>query len=494
MIAGVTSGSRPYHHGNLRPALISAAIGEIEESGPAAMSLRAVARRAGVTHAAATYHFGDRAGLLTAVAAEGYRLLTEALRAAQETRGSFLEVGVAYVRFAVTHRAHFEVMYRPELYHRDDAELGRARAAAATLLYGTGETTRERMAYGVAAWSIVHGLATLWLNGNLPAQLGDDPEEITRVVAAHLGPPRRDPALAAGNRGKAVGDRIADSTHGGKLMPYVRVGEENSGQIEIYYEDHGRGRPVVLIHGYPLNGHSWEKQLPALLDAGYRVIAYDRRGFGASSQPTVGYDYDTFAADLRGLMDVLDLRDVTLAGFSMGTGEVTRYLGRYGSERIRNAVLLGPIPPFLLKTGDNPEGVNQSVFDGLIAAARADRYAYFKDFFDNFYNVDKFRGTRISDQAWQASFNVAAGASAYASVACIPTWLTDFRADLPQIDVPILVVQGTEDRILPIDATGWRLPALLKDACLIEVEAGPHNIGWTHPQEVNRALLGFLAS
>jgi len=196
MIAGVASGSRPYHHGNLRPALISAAIGEIEESGPAAMSLRAVARRAGVTHAAATYHFGDRAGLLTAVAAEGYRLLAEALRGAQETRGSFLEVGVAYVRFAVTHRAHFEVMYRPELYHRDDAELGRAREAAATLLYGTGEITRERMAYGVAAWSIVHGLATLWLNGNLPSQLGDDPEEITRVVAAHLDPPRRDPALA----------------------------------------------------------------------------------------------------------------------------------------------------------------------------------------------------------------------------------------------------------------------------------------------------------
>jgi AcrR family transcriptional regulator len=217
MIAGVASGSRPYHHGNLRPALISAAIGEIEESGPAAMSLRAVARRAGVTHAAATYHFGDRAGLLTAVAAEGYRLLAEALRGAQETRGSFLEVGVAYVRFAVTHRAHFEVMYRPELYHRDNAELGRAREAAATLLYGTGEITRERMAYGVAAWSIVHGLATLWLNGNLPAQLGDDPEEITRVVAAHLDPPRRDPALA-GNRARL--SAAASQT--------ARTGEESS--------------------------------------------------------------------------------------------------------------------------------------------------------------------------------------------------------------------------------------------------------------------------
>ena len=190
MIAGVTSGSRPYHHGNLRPALISAAIGEIEESGPAAMSLRAVARRAGVTHAAATYHFGDRAGLLTAVAAEGYRLLTGALRSAQETTGSFLEVGVAYVRFATTHRAHFEVMYRPELYHRDDAELGRVRAAAAVVLYGSEEVGPERLASGVAAWSIVHGLATLWLNGNLPAQLGDDPEEITRIVAAHLRPAR----------------------------------------------------------------------------------------------------------------------------------------------------------------------------------------------------------------------------------------------------------------------------------------------------------------
>jgi len=182
-----TPGRRPYHHGNLGPALVSAALEELAESGPAAMSLRAVARRAGVTHAAATYHFGDRAGLLTAVAAEGYRLIAAALREAQQT-GSFLEVGVAYVRFAVTHRAHFEVMYRPELYHRDDAELQRARADAATLLYGTGPVDRERLAAGVAAWSIVHGLATLWLNGNLPPQLGDDPEEITRLVATHLRP------------------------------------------------------------------------------------------------------------------------------------------------------------------------------------------------------------------------------------------------------------------------------------------------------------------
>jgi AcrR family transcriptional regulator len=186
MISRVPPRSRPYHHGNLRPALLAAAIEEIEESGPAAMSLRGVARRAGVTHAAAAYHFGDRKGLLTAIAAEGFGLVADALREAHERTGSFLEVGVAYVRFAVTHRAHFEVMYRPELYNRDDAALVRARAAAAALLYGSEVPDTEHLAEGVAAWSIVHGVATLWLNGNLPPQLGDDPEEITRVVAAHL--------------------------------------------------------------------------------------------------------------------------------------------------------------------------------------------------------------------------------------------------------------------------------------------------------------------
>jgi non-heme chloroperoxidase len=277
-------------------------------------------------------------------------------------------------------------------------------------------------------------------------------------------------------------------------MSYVTVGQENTSDIDLYYEDHGSGRPVVLIHGYPLSGHSWEKQVPVLLKAGYRVITYDRRGFGDSSQPTTGYDYDTFAADLDALLNKLDLRDVTLVGFSMGTGEVTRYLSRYGSARVRNAVLLGPIPPFLLKTEDNPGGIDKSVFDGLVSAATDDRYAYLKSFFDNFNNVDKFRGTRISDQAWQAEWDVAVGASAYATVACIPTWLTDFRADLPKIDVPMLVVQGTEDRILPIDATGRRLRGLIKDVRYVEIDSGPHNIGWTHSSEVNKALLDFLAA
>jgi non-heme chloroperoxidase len=275
-------------------------------------------------------------------------------------------------------------------------------------------------------------------------------------------------------------------------MAFVTVGKENAEDVQLYYEDHGTGQPVVLIHGYPLNGRSWERQQRVLLAAGYRVINYDRRGFGLSSQPTIGYDYDTFAADLNALLEHLALQDVNLVGFSMGTGEVTRYLGRYGSARVRKGALLGAIPPFLLKTDDNPEGVDGQVFEGLKAAIVKDRYAYFKDFFDNFYNVDVLGGSRISEQAWQASFTVAVGSSPYATYACVDTWLTDFRADLPKIDVPTLVVHGTEDRILPFSATAERLPALIANVKLVKVEGGPHNIGWTYPDEVNEALLEFL--
>jgi non-heme chloroperoxidase len=277
-------------------------------------------------------------------------------------------------------------------------------------------------------------------------------------------------------------------------MARLAVGTEYSAPIEIHYEDHGAGDPIVLIHGYPLNGNSWERQERELLAGGFRVIRYDRRGFGRSSQPTAGYDYDTFAADLNALLEHLDVNDIVLAGFSMGTGEVTRYLGTYGSARVRKAALFGAIPPFLLKTDDNPEGVDGGVFEGIKAAIVADRYAYFKDFLDNFYNVDKLMPERISEQAWQASFNVAAGASPYATYACVDTWLTDFREDLPKIDVPVLVVHGTEDRILPFEATAARLPALIDDVRLVEVEGGPHNIGWTHPEEVNSALLEFVGA
>ena len=276
-------------------------------------------------------------------------------------------------------------------------------------------------------------------------------------------------------------------------MPLVKVGIENQADIEIHYNDHGTGSPVVLIHGYPLDGNSWERQERVLLAQGYRCISYDRRGFGRSSQPTVGYDYDTFAADLKALLDHLALdQDVVLAGFSMGTGEVTRYLGTYGSEGVSKAALFGVIPPFLLQTDDNPKGVDGQVFEDIKAAIVKDRYAYFKEFLDNFYNVDVLGPDRISDQAWQASFNVAVGSSPYASYVCVNTWMTDFRDDLPKIDVPTLVVHGTEDRILPFEATAARLSELIADVTVLPVEGGPHNIGWTHPEEVNTALLDFL--
>src|SRR4051795_6127002 len=275
-------------------------------------------------------------------------------------------------------------------------------------------------------------------------------------------------------------------------MPHVTVGAETGAPVEIPYEDHGSGQPIVLIHGYPLNGNSWERQERELLAHGYRVISYDRRGFGRSSQPIVGYDYDTFAADLNALIEHLDLNNMVLVGFSMGTGEVTRYLATYGSKRVRKAALLGTIPPFVLKTDDNPEGLDGKVFDDVKAAVANHRYAFFEDFLNNFYNVDVLGGTRISDRAWQASFNVAAGSSPYASYACVDTWLTDFRADLPKIDVPVLVVHGTEDRILPFESTAARLPDLVANLKLVAVEGGPHNIGWTHPDEVNTALLAFL--
>lgn len=278
-------------------------------------------------------------------------------------------------------------------------------------------------------------------------------------------------------------------------MPFVTVGTENGADIEIHYNDHGAGKPIVLIHGYPLDGNSWERQERVLLEAGYRCISYDRRGFGQSSQPTTGFDYDTFAGDLKALLEHLALdQDVVLAGFSMGTGEVTRYLGTYGSAGVSKAVLLGVIPPFLLQTDDNPEGVPGSVFEGIKEAIVADRYAYFDNFFANFYNTDVLAPERIGEAALRAAFQVAAGSGPHATYACVNAWLTDFRGDLPKIDVPTLVVHGTADRILPFEATAARLrdEQLIADLTVVEVADGPHNIGWTHPDEVNAALLAFL--
>jgi len=275
-------------------------------------------------------------------------------------------------------------------------------------------------------------------------------------------------------------------------VAYVTVGKENSSSIDLYYEDHGAGKPVVLIHGYPLSSASWEKQVPVLLAAGHRVITYDRRGFGKSSQPTEGYNYDTFAEDLHKLVTKLKLQHFALAGFSMGGGEVARYLGKYGSKGVTKAVIISGVPPFLLKTVDNPEGVDASVFEGIQKAVAADRYAFFTDFFKNFYNTDLLLGKRVSEQAVQANWNVAAGASAAASLACVPTWHEDFREDLARIDVPTLVIHGDADRILPISAAGFRTAKLIKGARQLIVKGGPHCITWTHAEEVNSELVNFL--
>jgi non-heme chloroperoxidase len=275
-------------------------------------------------------------------------------------------------------------------------------------------------------------------------------------------------------------------------MPYVTVGKENSSNIGLYYEDHGSGQPVVLIHGYPLSGASWEKQVPVLLSAEHRVITYDRRGFGKSSQPTTDYNYDTFADDLHKLITHLELREFALVGFSMGGGEVARYLGKYGSKGVSKAVIISGVPPFLLKTPDNPEGVDGSVFEGIQKAVAADRYAFFTEFFKNFYNTDLLLNKRVSEQAVQASWNLASGASATASLACVPTWHEDFRKDLNKIDVPTLVIHGDADRILPITASGLRTAKLIKGARLAVVKDGPHCITWTHADEVNAELVNFL--
>jgi peroxiredoxin len=277
-------------------------------------------------------------------------------------------------------------------------------------------------------------------------------------------------------------------------MPFLTVGHENSADIRLHYEDHGVGRPVVLIAGYPLDGRSWERQEAALLGEGYRVISYDRRGFGRSSKPTVGYDYDTLAQDLGILLDVLGLRDVVLVGFSMGTGEVARYLGRHGSDRVAKAAFLAPLQPFLLQTEDNPTGVPQDVFDGIGAAASGDRYAFYTQFFRDFYNLDENLGSRVSPDAVGSSWTVAAGSSWFASVAVVPAWLEDFRGDIATIDVQALIVQGTSDRILPIEATGRPFHRALPGAEYVEIDGAPHALIWTHADEVNKSLLAFLAA
>lgn len=280
-------------------------------------------------------------------------------------------------------------------------------------------------------------------------------------------------------------------------MGHITSGSENTTPVELYYEDHGAGQPVVLIHGYPLDGHSWERQTRVLLDAGYRVITYDRRGFGRSSKVGTGYDYDTFAADLHAVLEALDLRDVVLVGFSMGTGELARYVANHGHERVAKLAFLASLEPFLVQREDNPTGVPQDVFDGIVKTARGDRFAWFTQFFADFYNLDENLGTRISQEAVTASWNTAAGSAPVAAYAVVPTWIEDFREDVRAVRAsgkPALVLHGTADRILPIDSAGRPFHEAFPEARYVEVDGAPHGLLWTHAEDVNRALLGFLGS
>lgn len=277
-------------------------------------------------------------------------------------------------------------------------------------------------------------------------------------------------------------------------MPYITVGQENSAAIEIHYEDIGSGQPVVLVHGFPLSGRSWEKQATALVAAGYRVITYDRRGFGQSSQPATGYDFDTFAGDLQKLISELDLRDIVLGGFSMGGGEVARYLGRYGSDRVSAAAIMSGLPPFLLKTPETPNGLDDSVLDGIQAAIAKDRPAFLTGFLHDFYNLDQFLGDRVSEEVVRDSWNVAVGASPIGTWSCPPTWRTDFRDDLAKVDVPTLVLQGRADRIAPLEATGARTHEMIADSRYVVIDGAPHGCLWTHADDVNDALLEFIAA
>ena len=284
----------------------------------------------------------------------------------------------------------------------------------------------------------------------------------------------------------------AHSVHTGG-MATLTVGKENSTPIELYYEDHGSGSPVVLIHGWPLSGASWEKQIAALLDAGHRVITYDRRGFGRSSKPGIGYDYDTFASDLDKLLKKLNLKKVALVGFSMGSGEVTRYIAKYGTGRVRKAVLIGTLGPYLIKAADNPEGVDAKVFEDIKAAIRKDRPTFLMEFLKNFYNYDVTGGRLVSERVLEDNWNVAVGASSIATVACVDCWIEDFRKNLPKNTVPTLILHGDADRILPPDATSRRQAKMIKNVTLVELPGGPHGVLWTHAERINSELVKFLA-
>ena len=276
-------------------------------------------------------------------------------------------------------------------------------------------------------------------------------------------------------------------------MGMITVGQENGTPIELYYEDHGSGQPVVLIHGWPVDSRSWEPQLHPLLEAGYRVITYDRRGFGQSSRPTFGYDFDSLAGDLDTILTTLDLSDAIIVGFSLGTGELVRYIGQHGTDKLRAAIIIESLAPSFARSADNPTGVDAAAIAGIQQAILDDRFAWLTGLLGDFLNLDQYRGKRVSDDTVRALWNAGAEASPYATWACPPGWLEDYTADLTRIDIPTLILHGTADRILPIDGQGRRLHAALPQARYVEIDGGPHVMCVTHATEVNRELLGFLA-
>ena len=288
-------------------------------------------------------------------------------------------------------------------------------------------------------------------------------------------------------------------------MAKLTVGTENGTPIELYYEDHGTGKPVVLIHGWPLSGRSWENQVPALVNAGYRVISYDRRGFGWSSQPWGGYDYDTFTADQHALIEHLDLREATLVGFSMGGGEVVRYIGTYGTSRISKAVLASAVPPYLYKSPDNPEGgLDDATIAGFEAGVKGDRLAFLDEFTKNFFTPGGASavksllpggGPSVSEPARLYNRDIAAFASPKGTLDCIAAFgRTDFRADLAKMTVPTLIIHGDTDAIVPFEVSGKRAHEALAESQLALIKGGPHGVNATHVEEFNTALIDFLKS
>jgi non-heme chloroperoxidase len=280
-------------------------------------------------------------------------------------------------------------------------------------------------------------------------------------------------------------------------MPMLKARTDTHDQVELHYEDVGHGRPVVLIHGWPLSGRSWEAQVPALVEAGYRVITYDRRGFGGSSQPWDGYDYDTFADDLDAVLSHLELQQVTLVGFSMGGGEVVRYLSRHGSSRIQQAVLAGAVPPYLYKSDDNPDGgLDDATIEGFQAGVRGDRLAFLEEFTKNFFSAGGLMKKDLVSEPFRLYMrDIAAFASPKGTLDCINAFgRTDFRADLAKVDVPTLVIHGDSDGIVPFEVSGRRSAEAIADSTVVVVKGAPHGFNATHAAEFNAALLEFLAS